>query len=420
MTEIRTASRQDKDTYPTELTGAARAGFRERNFIVFMAAVTSIVAFSVDMMLPALADIGSEYRLSDANDTQLVIIAFIFSFGVSQLFFGPLTDAFGRRKILVGSLFSFALISVAALFSPNFETLLLARALAGVAAGAARTASQAVVRDCFVSSDMARIMSLVMAVFMVAPLAAPVIGQFIIYLSNWHWIFLFLGIGGAITATIGALHLKETQDPENIRPLSAKRVSQAFLESLTYRRSTGYTLVSVAFTGALFTYVVMAPQVFGELYGLGGNFVYAFMAAAGALTVSSIVNGKLVKTVVLRKIVHLALIAFFIMAIIFVVLAYLDSIPFEVMLLITMSTMFLFGFVATNTSAIALEPMGHIAGTASSVINTVSVSGGALIGGIIGQLYDGTVVPMATGYLILAIIAIIAAFWGERGSLTLR
>jgi DHA1 family bicyclomycin/chloramphenicol resistance-like MFS transporter len=164
----------------------------------------------------------------------------------------------------------------------------------------------------------------------------------------------------------------------------------------------------------------MAPQVFGELYGLGGNFVYAFMAAAGALTVSSIVNGKLVKTVVLRKIVHLALIAFFIMAIIFVVLAYLDSIPFEVMLLITMSTMFLFGFVATNTSAIALEPMGHIAGTASSVINTVSVSGGALIGGIIGQLYDGTVVPMATGYLILAIIAIIAAFWGERGSLTLR
>lgn len=411
---------QDNATISSELTGATRAGFKERNFILYMASVTSIVAFSVDMMLPALSIIGSEYRLSDPNDTQLVIVAFIFAFGISQLFFGPLTDAFGRRTILIGSLVSFAVISVAALFSPNFESLLLARVLAGVAAGAARTASQAVVRDCFAGNDMARIMSLVMAVFMIAPLAAPMIGQFIISIANWHWIFLFLGIGGATTATVSVLYLKETQAPENKRPLSAKRVSQAFWESLTYRRSTGYTLVSVAFTGALFTYVVMVPQIFGELYGLGGDFIFAFMAAAAALTVSSVLNGKLVKTVALRKIVHLALIAFLALAIIFVVLAYLDAIPFVVMLGITMSTMFLFGFIATNTSAIALEPMGHIAGTASSVINTASVSGGALIGGTIGQLYDGSVIPMATGFLILAIVGIIAAFWAERGSLTLR
>lgn len=412
---------QDNATHSSEPIGAARAGFKERNFIIFMASVTSIVAFSVDMMLPALLDIGSEYRLSDANDTQLVIVAFIFSFGLSQLLFGPLTDAYGRRTILIGSLISFAMISVAAIFSPNFEALLLARVLAGISAGAARTASQALVRDCFQSSDMARIMSLIMAVFMVAPLLAPVIGQFIIYIANWHWIFLFLGTGGAITATVGVLYLKETQAPENVSPLSAKRVSQAFLESLTYRRSTGYTLVSVAFTGALFTYVVMVPQIFGELYGLGSDFVFAFMAAAGALTVSSVLNGKLVKTVALRKLVHLALIAFFILSIIFVILAYFDALPFALMLTVTMSTMFLFGFVTTNTTAIALEPMGHIAGTASSVINTVSVSGGALIGGFIGQLYDGSVLPMAAGYLVLAIIGIIAAFWAERGnSLTLR
>lgn len=411
---------QNTVTNPSELVGAKRAGFREPNFIIYMASVTSIVAFSVDMMLPALLDIGSEYRLSDPNDTQLVIVAFIFALGISQLFFGPLTDAFGRRIILIGALVSFALSSVAALFAPNFELLILARILAGISAGAARTASLAIVRDCFVSNDMARIMSHVMAVFMIAPLAAPAIGQFIIYIANWHWIFLFLGIGGAITAIVGSLNLKETLEIKDRRSLSVKHVLEAFLESLTYRRPVGYTIVAVMFTGALFTYVVTTAQVFGELYGLGSNFIFAFMASAAALTVSSIINGRLVKTMLLRKIVHRSLVAFLFMTIVFFFAAYFVSVPIWFMLIVTMTTMFLFGFIATNTISIALEPLGHIAGTASSVLNTISVSGGAIIGGMIGQLYDGTVIPIATGYLILAIVGIIAAFWAERGSLTLR
>lgn len=411
---------QNNESGSTEIIGAERSGFKEPCFIMFMAAVTSIVAFSVDMMLPALLDIGSEYRLSDPNDAQLVIVAFIFSMGLSQLFFGPLTDAFGRHTILIGSLFSFGLMSVAALFAPNFETLLLARVLAGISAGAARTASLAIIRDCFSSTDMARIMSHVMAVFMLAPLVAPLLGQFVIYIANWHWIFVVLGAGGTLTAIIAMKNLKETQDIKDRRSLSVKHVFEAFLESLTYRRSTGYTLVSVAFTGAIFSYIVATPQIFGELYGLGDNFIYAFMAAAAALAASSILNGKLVKTVVLRKIVHRALAAFLILSIIFFIISYFSHMPFLLMLIINMGTMFLFGFVITNTTAIALEPMGHIAGTASAVVNTISVSVGALIGGTIGQLYDGTLVPMATGYLILAVVAIGAAFWGERGSLTLR
>jgi DHA1 family bicyclomycin/chloramphenicol resistance-like MFS transporter len=404
----------------TPLIGAALAGFTERNFIIFMATVTSIVAFSVDMMLPALIDIGNEYSVSDPNDVHLVIIAFIFSFGLSQLFFGPLTDAFGRRDILIGSLIAFAVASVAALFAPNFEMLILARVFAGIAAGAARSASQAAVRDCFAGSDMARIMSHVSAVFMIAPLLAPPLGKFIIYLSNWHWIFLFLGIGGAITGAIAAIGLKETHPPENRRPLSAKRITQAFVESLTYRRSTGYMIITVAFVAALFSYIVTTPQVFGNLYGMGENFIYAFMIAAAALAVSSILNGYLVKTVSIRKIVHWSLISFVIVSVIFFVCAITDNLPFWLMILVTILTMFLFGFVNNNSTAIALEPMGHIAGTASSVMNTIAISGGALIGGIIGQLYDGTVVPMAIGYMIFAVVAVLAAIWGERGKLTLK
>ena len=405
---------------PFELSGAKRAGFSELAFTVFIAATVSIIAFSVDIMLPALLDIGSEYQLTDPNDAQLVIVAFIFSLGVSQLFFGPLTDAFGRRLILTLALLSFALASLAALFAPNFATLLILPALSGASAGAARTASQAIVRDCYSGNDMARVMSNVMAVFMIAPLIAPAIGQYIIYLANWHWIFLFLGAGGSLTCLVAFLRLKETQDPNERMALSISHVVDAFLESLRYRRPVGYCIVAIAFSGALFTYVVTIAQVFGELYEMGDNFIYAFMIAAAAMAISSIINGRLVKKTPLRVIVHISILAFLIVTSIFFFAANFASVPFALMLFVTIMTMGLFGFVVANTTAIALEPLGHIAGTASSVLNTMSVSFGALIGGVLGQLYDGTIIPMANGYLILGVVSLIAALWAERWSLTLK
>ena len=408
-----------EEQMPVELSGAKRAGFSELAFTVFIAATVSIIAFSVDIMLPALLDIGNEYQLTDPNDAQLVIVAFIFSLGVSQLFFGPLTDAFGRRLVLTLALLSFALTSFAALFAPNFATLLFIRVLAGASAGAARTAAQAIVRDCYSGNDMARVMSNVMAVFMVAPLIAPAIGQYIIYLANWHWIFLFLGAGGSLTYLVAFIRLKETQKREDRMALSISHVVEAFRESLRYRRPVGYVIVAIAFSGALFTYVVTIAQVFGELYGMGDNFIYAFMIAAAAMAISSIINGRIVKNTPLRLIVHISIIAFLIVTLIFFFAAHFATVPFALMLFVTIMTMLLFGFVVANTTAIALEPLGHIAGTASSVLNTMSVSFGALIGGILGQLYDGTIIPMANGYPILGIVSIIAASWAERWSFKL-
>lgn len=400
--------------------GAKLAGFSERKFIVFMAATTSIVAFSVDMMLPALLEIGGEYQVTDINDVQLVIIAFIFSFGLSQLLFGPLVDTFGRRKILIISLFSFAFFSVSALFAPSFELLLAARMAAGVSAGAARSSSQAIVRDCFVGSDMARIMSHVLAVFMIAPIIAPPIGQLIINISNWHWIFLFLGIGGALTAIWASMDLHETHPVEKRRDLSISGLRQAFVESLAYRRSTGYMIVSLAMISCLFSFIITTPQIFGQLYNLGDNFIYVFIVSAACLAASSIINGRILKSVSIRYIVHISILAFLLLTSVFIFLAYTDNVTLPFMIFTTMTTMLLFGFINTNSTAIALEPMGHIAGTASSLINTIGVSGGAFLGGLVGRLYDGSVVPMATGYFIFACVALIAAFWGERGSLTLR
>lgn len=403
-------------TDPAELT--SRSGMNERMFIVFTGASTSIVAFSIDMMLPAIMDIGQEYHIQSQNDPQLVIVVFLFAFGLSQLIFGPLTDSFGRKAILVGALIAFALSSLAAIFSSTFELLLIARFVSGLSAGAARSASQAIIRDCFVGRDMARVMSHIFTVFMIAPIIAPPIGQAIIYVSNWHWIFLFLGFGGAILAAWAALSLKETHPHDKRMAFTFQMVFEAFKETLIYRRSTGYAIVNMMVVSALFTFLASSPQIFGELYGLGDGFLLVFMTSAAFLALSSMLNAHLVKTVDMRRIMHNGLLVFFIVTLIFLAFALSGHVPFILITMIVICATSLFGFTNANSAAVALEPLGHVAGTASSLIATFGATGGAVFGGMIARAYDGTVLPMAIGYVILASISLLAAFWGERGKLS--
>lgn len=402
------------------LTGAARAGFTERGFIIFTGITTSTVAFSIDMMLPALIDIGSYFKVQNQNDIQLVIVTFLFSFGISQLLFGPLTDCFGRKKILVFSLFAFALSSIAAFFAPSFEWLLLARLAGGVSAGAARSASTAIVRDCFSGSDMARILSHVFAVFMIAPIIAPPIGQLIVYLSDWHWIFMFLGFGGLSAALWATLSYRETLYVKDRRPFSLKKIAEAIKECLSYRRPTGYGLVNLFIVSALFTFITSSAQIFGELYGMGDWFLAVFTLSAVCLAGCSVLNAYLVKTYDMRLLMHWSLVVFFILSLIFVALALRGPVALPWMIAIVVGVTSMFGFTNANSMSVALEPLGHVAGTASSIIATFGASGGALFGGLIARSYDGTVLPMAIGYLILSSAGLTAAYWGERGKLVLR
>jgi MFS transporter, DHA1 family, multidrug resistance protein len=390
-------------------------GFNE--FIVLMAALTSIVAFSIDIILPALAEIGGGYNLTDDNDRQLVIVAFTVSFGVTQLAFGPLADRFGRKVLMIGCLVFYACASLAASYAPSFEFLLAARVCQAIGAAGVRITTSAVIRDCFEGRDMARVMSYIFTTFMVVPIFAPAIGQGIMLLAEWHWIFTFLGIGSLLLAFWAHSRLSETLAPENRRSLAIGSIAQAAVEIATNRVAAGYSLASTLFFGALFSMVVSVQQIFDDIYGLGNLFALAFAGMAVGMAITSFLNARLVRRVGMRRMSHAAMISFVTASFLLFVLAQFGTPPFAVMFVLLAVAMMSFGLVAGNFNSIAMQPLGHIAGTATSLIGTLTFTGGAVLGGLVGQAFDGTVVPIASAFFGFGLGSLLIVLITERGRL---
>ncbi|MAY60753.1 MAG: hypothetical protein CML29_00945 [Rhizobiales bacterium] len=390
-------------------------GFNE--FIVLMAALTSIVAFSIDIILPALADIGAGYNLEDDNDRQLVIVAFTVSFGVSQLIFGPLADRFGRKRLMIGSLVFYACASFAASFAPSFEFLLATRVCQAIGASGVRITTSAIIRDCFEGRDMARVMSYIFTTFMVVPIFAPALGQGIILMAEWHWIFTFLGIGSLLLCVWTYLKIGETLAPENRRSLAIGSIAGAAVEIATNRIAAGYSLASTLFFGALFSMIVSVQQIFDDIYGLGNFFAVAFAGMAVGMAIASFMNARLVRSIGMRRMSHGAMVSFVSVSFIMFVLALIGTPPFAVMFVLLAVAMMSFGLVAGNFNSIAMQPLGHIAGTATSLIGTLTFTGGAVLGGLVGQAFDGTVFPIASAFFGFGLGSLLLVLITERGRL---
>jgi DHA1 family bicyclomycin/chloramphenicol resistance-like MFS transporter len=283
-------------------------GFIE--FVVTIAIMTASVAMAIDSMLPSLPAIGHSLGVANANDTQLVIAVFFLGFGVSQIVFGSLCDTFGRRNILLGGLAVYVLAMFAALPTGSFEMLLIMRFVQGLGGAAVRITTMAIVRDCFGGREMARVMSYVMIVFMIVPIVAPSVGQLIITYANWHWIFILLGIVGAILFVWALLRLKESLPPEERVPLSVASVVDGFKTVLTNKITCGYMIGLTMFTAVISAYVISVQQVFGEVYGLGDWLPIAFAATAGGIAVANFANGFFVRKFGMRRISHVAMILF--------------------------------------------------------------------------------------------------------------
>lgn len=382
-------------------------------FIVLMAALTSIVAFSIDIILPALPDIDQEYRLTNPNDRQLVIVAFTVSFGITQLIFGPIADRFGRKGLMIGCLLFYAAASFVASFASSFEMLLAARVAQAIGASGVRITTTAIIRDCFHGRDMARVMSYIFTTFMVVPIFAPALGQGIMLLAEWHWIFTFLGVGSILLAIWSLRRMGETLAPENRRSLSVASIGRAIAEIATNRISAGYTVASTLFFGALFSMVTSVQQVFDSIYGLGDWFALAFAGMACGMAVSSFLNGRLVRQVGMRRMSHGAMLTFVACSLALFTAGLFGTPPFLVTYLLLAGAMMSFGLVAGNFNAIAMEPLGHIAGTASSVIGTLSFTGGAILGGLVGQAFDGTIGPLSTAFFVLGSLSTLVVFITE-------
>lgn len=386
-------------------------------FIALAAALMAVNALAVDIMLPALQQIGAALNVESENHRQYVITAYFAGLALALLAYGPISDQFGRRKPLLFGLGIYVLAAFAAAFAPSFETLLLLRFVQGIGAASTRVIAVSVVRDRFGGRQMAEIMSLIFMVFMIVPVVAPAMGQIVMLFSEWHMIFIVMAVSALAITLWAAIRLPETMHPEDRRPLSVLSIARGFRTVLTTRMSLWYTLASMTIFGALFGFINSAQQVYVGLYGLGVWFPAVFAAIAGMMSVSSFLNSRLVVKFGMRKLSHGALIGFLLVSAIWLVWSLTGPVPFPAFIVLFALAMFQFGWIGSNFNSISMEPLGHIAGTASSVQGFMQTLGGGMIGAAIGQSFDGTTVPLAIGFCGVASIGLVMVLIAEKGKL---
>ncbi|AAN29762.1 MULTISPECIES: multidrug effflux MFS transporter [Brucella] len=404
-----------KDGSPSHQTSIRGRG----EFIALIAAIMAINALAVDIMLPGLPQIGASLGVHSENHVQFVITAYLLGFGVSQLFYGPLSDRFGRRLPLFGSLAIYVVAALGSAFVTDFTTLIILRVLQGLGAAATRVIAVSVVRDKFSGRQMAEVMSLVMMVFMILPVVAPATGQLIMLFGEWHLIFMFMAIMALVVGLWAFLRLPETLPVSRRRPLTMKSTLGGFVIVLTNRVALFYMLGTSFILGALFGYINSAQQIFVGIYQLGTLFPLAFAAVAMTLALASFLNSRLVGRFGMRRISQTMLLVFTSFSLLWMVLSIVmdGPIPFAVLMIIYMTIMLSFSLVTANFNALAMEPLGEVAGTASSVLGFAQTVIGAALGAVIGQAFDGTTTPVATGYCVLGFVALACVLIAERGRL---
>lgn len=382
-----------------------------------VASLSALNALAIDIMLPALPQIGASFNLTDDNDRQLVVVCYVALFGISQLVYGPLADAFGRRSVLIYALGIYIAGSILCVFAPNFELFLAARALQGVGAAATRVIATAVVRDVTEGRRMAQVMSMAMTVFMIVPIVAPSLGQLILFVAPWRWIFGALLIYALIVLAWALLRLPETLAPENRRPFNPPAIIGAYAMVLRERQTVGYMIATTFVTACLFGYITSSEQLFVDVYNLGPAFPLAFASIAIAISFGTFMNSRLVVRHGMRRLSHIMIIGFTLGALALALIAQLGLATFPVFTAMLALTFAMFGLIASNFNALAMEPVGRVAGSASAIYGAVTATGGAIIGAIIGRAFDGTIVPFAIGLAASGAATLVAVLWTERGKL---
>ena len=390
-------------------------GFVE--FVCLIALMMALNALAIDSMLPALPHIGDELGVANANSRQWVVTAYLLGFGGAQLIYGPLADRFGRKPVLLFGVGVYVVFSLLATLAPTFDTLILARIGQGLGSACTRVLAVSIVRDRFEGRTMARVMSFSFLVFLGVPILAPSIGQAIMLVGPWRWIFAGLGLIGVGLIVWAALRLPETLRPEDRLPIQFRRLASAYRIAVTDRTAVGYTLAMTAITGALFGFINSSQQIFADVFHAEAAFPAIFALIAGGIAVASLVNARLVVSLGSRKISHTALIGFTAVSAVHAVVAISGHESIWTFAVLQTLTMFCFGLIAGNFGAMAMETMGHIAGTAASIQGFVSTIAGSLLGFAVGQQFDGTTVPMAAGFTLFGLIALGCVLFAERGRL---
>jgi DHA1 family bicyclomycin/chloramphenicol resistance-like MFS transporter len=391
-----------------------RPGFRE--FVALMAGLMALNALAIDAMVPALPAIGRALHVATENERQLVVSLYVFGFGTTQIVYGPLSDRFGRKPVLLAALGLYVGFALACAAAGSFALLLAARMLQGAAAAASRVLVVSIVRDRYEGPAMARLMSLAFLVFLLMPVLAPSFGQLTLLFAPWRAIFLGLALFATLMLAWSLVRLPETLHPEYRRALSAAAIWGAARETLTNRQSVGYTLAFTVMMGALMGYINSIQQIVFDVFRRPELIAATFAGVAGPMAVTSYANSRLVERVGTRRLAHAGLTGFTVMAAIHLASATAGE-GLLVFVVLQGLTMACFGLASANLGALAMQPMGHIAGTASSVQGTVGTIGGALLGLAIGQSFNGTTLPMIGGFALFGAGGLVVLSVTERGRL---
>ncbi|UPT61932.1 MAG: multidrug effflux MFS transporter [Hyphomonadaceae bacterium JAD_PAG50586_4] len=381
------------------------------------AALSALNALAIDIMLPALPDIGRAFNLANDNDRQLVIVAYVALFGVAQLVYGPLADRFGRRSVLLWALAIFSAGTLLSIIAPTFELFLAARALQGVGAAAIRVISIAVVRDLTEGRRMAQIMSTAMTIFMIIPIVAPGIGQLILLVAPWRWIFGTLLIYALLVAIWALVRLPETLKPEMCRALQPKVIASGYAAVFRDRQTVGYMIASTFLTACLFGYITASEQIYVDVFALGPAFPIAFAAIAITISIGTFLNSRIVVGQGMRRISHVAMFWFTGIAALHALVAIAGFENFWSFIVLLGLSFGVFGLMSSNFNTLAMERMGHVAGSASAVFGAVTASGGAVLGGVIARAFDGTTSPFVTVVALAGVAIIFSVLITERGRL---
>jgi len=377
-------------------------------FVALMAMLIATVAFSTDAMLPAFPEIADELTPGNANRVQLIVTSFVLGLGTGTLFVGPLSDAFGRKSVIVYAAALYIFGALLAWIAPTLELLLLARVIQGLGAAGPRIVTLAIVRDLYSGTEMARILSFVFMIFSVVPALAPTIGHYVIEAFGWRSIFLCFVFFVLLSCTWLTLRQPETLAETARRPLNLTSIWGATREVLGARTTRISIYIQMLTTGMLFSTIQSIQPVFDITFAHGESFHIWFGGMALLATTSAMLNAFLVVRVGMRAIIRTSYLSYAGITIALVVLYPLISAEvwrFALFLVFAQTTFFVAGLTIGNLNALALEPLGHIAGTASSVIAAISTVGGILIALPIGLAFNGTPMPWAVGALICAVVA---------------
>lgn len=390
---------------PASPLRAASTGPRQPlpEFIAMLALIFASIAFSIDSMLPALPQIARELTPDDVNRAQLVLTAFVAGLGGGLFIAGPLSDAFGRKRIIVIGFAIYAVGAVAAVFAPSLEMLLAARVLQGIGAAGPRIVSLALVRDLYQGREMARITSFVMMIFILVPAVAPSLGAVIIHFAGWRGVFGAFVVLALVGSTWLSLRQVETLPPARRRPLRLKTLISGAREVLGHPQVRLVAVVMTLGFGQMFALLSSAQQLFSETYGKGESFPLWFAGMALLSGTGTMLNARYVMRLGMRRIVTAAYAMQVVVSGVMLVLLTTGLLPpglaFPAFFLWAVSVFFMAGVTFGNLNAMALQHMGHLAGMAASVVAAVSTLGAVLIAAPVGQLYDGTVLPMVVATL---------------------